>query len=107
MSVVGKEGYGGDISFVLGAKTSGEITGMRVLSHSETAGLGAKCASEEFQGQFVNLQGPTITYGKEEENNNNQVDAISGATITTKAITNAVTTGLEFLQEKGYFTELS
>lgn len=107
MSMVAKEGYGGDISFVLGVKTSGEITGLSVLSHSETAGLGANCTSQEFQAQFENLQGPTIAYTKEGKNGNNQIDALSGATITTKALTNAVNSGLEFLQEKGCFTDLS
>lgn len=107
MSLVAKEGYGGDISFAIGVKTDGIMTGLSVLSHSETAGLGANCTKEEFQMQFAGLAGPEIQYSKTGKNNKNEFDAISGATITSKALTVAVNAGLSFLQENGCFAELS
>lgn len=107
MSLVAKEGYGGDISFAIGVKTDGIMTGLSVLSHSETAGLGANCTKEEFQAQFAGLTGPEIQYSKTGKNNKNEFDAISGATITSKALTVAVNAGLSFLQENGCLTELS
>lgn len=101
MSLVAKEGYGGDISFTIGVGIDGVMTGMSVLSHSETAGLGANCTTEEFQQQFVGLKGTEIAYSKTGKSAENEIDAISGATITTKAITNAINAGLGFLEENG------
>ncbi len=107
MSLIAKEGYGGDISFAIGVKLDGVMTGLSVLSHSETAGLGANCTKEEFQAQFVGLKGPKIQYSKTGKSSENEFDAISGATITSKALTGAVNAGLSFLEENGCFTELS
>lgn len=107
MSLIAKEGYGGDISFAIGVKLDGIMTGLSVLSHSETAGLGANCTKEEFQAQFVGLKGPKIQYSKTGKSSENEFDAISGATITSKALTGAVNAGLSFLEENGCFTELS
>lgn len=102
MSVTAKEGYGGDITFTIGVTTEGTMTGLSVLSHSETAGLGANCTTESFQSQFVGLQGPEIAYSKEGASGDNEFDAISGATITSKALTKAINAGLGFLSENGY-----
>lgn len=102
MSVTAKEGYGGDITFTIGVTTEGTMTGLSVLSHSETAGLGANCTTEGFQSQFVGLQGPEIAYSKEGASGDNEFDAISGATITSKALTKAINAGLGFLSENGY-----
>lgn len=107
MSLIAKEGYGGDISFAIGVKPDGVMTGLSVLSHSETAGLGANCTKEEFQTQFIGLEGPKIQYSKTGKSSGNEFDAISGATITSKALTVAVNAGLSFLEENGCFNELS
>lgn len=102
MNLTAKEGYGGDITFTIGVTTEGTMTGLSVLSHSETAGLGANCTTESFQSQFVGLKGPEITYSKEGASADNEFDAISGATITSKALTKAINAGLGFLSENGY-----
>lgn len=78
------------------------MTGLSVLTHSETAGLGANCTTESFQSQFVGLKGPEIAYSKEGASADNEFDAISGATITSKALAKAVNAGLGFLSENGY-----
>jgi electron transport complex protein RnfG len=101
-SLVAKEGYGGDINFTIGVDTSGKMTGLSVLSHSETAGLGANCTEKDFTKQFVGLQGPDVAYTKEGKSADNEFDALSGATITTKALTKAINAGLGFLSENGY-----
>lgn len=102
MSLVAKEGYGGDITFAIGVKVDGTMTGFSVLSHSETAGLGANCTTESFQSQFKGVTGPEISYSKTGKSADNEIDAISGATITTKALTVAVNAGLGFLNDNGY-----
>ena len=102
MSLIAKEGYGGDITFAIGVKMDGTMTGLSVLSHSETAGLGANCTTESFQSQFKGVIGPEITYSKTGKSTDNEIDAISGATITTKALTKAINAGLGFLNDNGY-----
>ncbi len=105
MSLTAKEGYGGDITFTIGVDLSGKMTGLSVLTHSETAGLGANCTTQEFQSQFVGLQGPEIAYSKTGANGENEFDAISGATITSKALTKAINAGMKFLQDNGRIGE--
>lgn len=102
LSLVAKEGYGGDVNFTIGVKLDGTMTGMSVLSHSETAGLGANCTTESFQSQFKGLKGPEVVYSKTGKSKDNEIDALSGATITTKALTKAINAGLAFLDENGY-----
>lgn len=100
MSLTAKEGYGGAITLTMGVKKEGIITGLTVLEASETAGLGAKCKEPEFQAQFKaenGKHGPTMELVKGGGATDAQIDAISGATITSKAITKAVNAGLAFV----------
>ena len=97
MSFASKEGYGGEIIVSMGIDLTGTITGLQVLTANETAGLGAKCKDEEFASQFTGIQSETVTYTKTGKTNPNEIDAIGGATITTKAVTNAVNNALAFV----------
>lgn len=94
-------GYGGDINMSLGITNEGEITGLEVISNSETAGLGAKCSDSEFKSQFAGINTASIMYtktGKQQGADPAQIDAISSSTITTKAITRAVNGVLLFVR---------
>lgn len=95
VAAVSPNGYGGDISVAVGidAKTS-TITGFSVLSNSETAGLGALCTEDEFVSQFAGKDATSIEYVKGGGAAGNQIDAISGATVTTNAVTEAVNSAL-------------
>ena len=93
VAVTAKEGYGGDISITMGIDLTGTITGFEVLSMSETAGLGAKCTNDDFKGQFAGIQAPA------EMVMNQDFDQISGATITSKAITKALNASVKFVSE--------
>ncbi len=87
------KGYGGDISVMTGVDTDGKVTGVNILSHAETAGLGANATSEKFRSQFVNLvAGITVSKDKAGENS---IDALTGATITSRAVTDAVNAAIE------------
>lgn len=97
MSVGGK-GYGGMISLTLGIDNDGKITGISILSHSETAGLGAKCTEESFYGQFTGKTAGKLTVVQGGANDT-QIDSISGATVTSDAVTQAVSAGCWFAQE--------
>lgn len=90
---IGKGGYGGDISVMTGVTLDGKVTGVSVLSHSETAGLGAKATGDDFRSQFEDLvQGITVSKEKAE---GNSIKAITGATKTSNAVTGAVNKAIE------------
>ncbi len=87
------KGYGGDIKVMTGFSAEGDITGVEILSHSETPGLGANAVKEEFREQFK-MEKPVL-YGplevvKYQEPEPGQIEAMTGATITSKAVTAAV-----------------
>lgn len=93
------EGYNGDIQFTMGIRLDGTLNGISLLSISETPGLGMK-AEEVLKPQFVNKKAPQFSYTKVGAVTEDQIDAISGATITTNAVTNGVNTGLHFFHEQ-------
>ncbi len=97
LTVTSHEGYGGDITFTMGIKNDGTLNGISILSISETAGLGMK-AEAVLKPQFADKNVSTFTYTKTGAVNDSQIDAISGATITTNAVTTAVNGGLYYFQ---------
>ncbi len=90
INVTTHEGYGGDITLSVGIDTEGVVKGMEILDISETAGLGMKAKDSSFKDQFKNKAVSSFTYTKTGAAQDFEIDAISGATITTKAVTNAV-----------------
>lgn len=92
-------GYGGDIQIAVGISKDGKITGFDVVSNNETAGLGTKCTEPEFKSQFANKDAKILEYTKSGATADNQIDALSGATITTNAVTEAVNAAIVFYQE--------
>lgn len=91
------DGYGGDITIVVGINTSGEIEGIEILSIDETVGLGMRAKSDpSFKEQFLNKAVSYFTLTKTGASSDDEVDALSGATITSTAYTNAVNATLYF-----------
>lgn len=91
------KGYGGDIITMVGINADGTISGMDFLSISETAGLGMNADSDDFKSQFVGKSGEI---GLNKNNPaDNEIQALTGATITSKAVTNAVNIALELFEE--------
>lgn len=86
---VAPKGYGGEVELLFGFNTSGKTTGITVVSNSETAGLGARCTEPSFQKQFKGLSADTTyTVAKHgSKTSNNQIEALAGATITSRAVT--------------------
>lgn len=97
LTVTSHEGYGGDITFTMGIRNDGTLNGISILSISETAGLGMK-AEAVLKPQFAGKNVPAFTYTKTGAASESQIDAISGATITTNAVTTAVNGGLFYFQ---------
>lgn len=94
ITVTDKEGYGGSIQFTMGIQIDGTINGISFLSIEETAGVGMKAKENKFKSQFEGRKVDSFEYTKNGATGDNQIDAISGATVTTNAVTNGVNTGI-------------
>ncbi len=97
LMVTSHAGFGGDISFTMGINSEGTLNGISILSISETPGLGMK-AEEVLKPQYAgkNVTGFSVT--KTGASADSQIDAISGATITSNALTTGVNAGLFYYQ---------
>lgn len=91
---VSTKGYGGDIVLYVGVGTDGTVNGVSITEISETAGLGMKAPSV-LTPQFAGKKVESFVFTKNGAAAENEVDAISSATITTRAVTNAVNGGLK------------
>ena len=81
-------GFGGKISMMVGIKAGGEISGVKITSMSETPGLGAK-ADDAWLTQFKGKKG-SLSVIKSGTAKDSEINAISGATITSKAVAEGV-----------------
>ena len=95
LEVTTHEGYNGDIQFTMGIRMDGTVNGISLLSIAETPGLGMK-AEEILKPQFADKNAEQFSYTKTGATAPEQIDAISGATITTNALVNGVNEGLKF-----------
>ena len=86
----GAKGYGGTVSVMVGLDTEGTILGIEILSHAETPGLGANAVKDDFKGRFAGKSG-VLTVDKV-SNDGQNIQAITAATITSKAVVSAVNT---------------
>ena len=94
LTVVTSEGYGGDIRFSMGVQNDGTLNGISILSIGETAGLGMNADTPAFKDQFVGKQVEKLQYTKNGATQDDEINAISGATVTTNAMTNGINAGL-------------
>jgi electron transport complex protein RnfG len=81
-------GYSGRIELVFGEDASGALTGVQVLSHTETPGLGAKITTDAWTGQFKGKIRDQAVLKKDSAGG--AIDAIAAATISSRAVTRAV-----------------
>ncbi|MBE6052518.1 MAG: RnfABCDGE type electron transport complex subunit G [Clostridium sartagoforme] len=98
---VTSKGFHGAIDFVVGISNEDKVTGIKVLSHSETPGLGAKITEDKFAKRFIDK--PATGYlevVKVTPNKDIEVEAISGATTSSKASVTAVNEAITFYLEK-------
>lgn len=93
-------GYGGNIEVITGLSAEGQITGMKVVSHSETPGLGANSTKPEFQNQFVGKSTSSNIAVVKSAPKDSEIQAISGATITSKAVSSGVNMALDIFNCK-------
>lgn len=95
--IVTEKGYGGDVKVMTAVNQDGSIKAVKVLDVSnETPGLGQNTGNEEWYSQFSGLDGgKEITVQKSgADKNNNEINAVTGATISSSAVTRAVNKAL-------------
>lgn len=88
---VAAEGYSSKINALVGIDNGNKITGVEIISQQETPGLGTKIAEKSFLGQFM---GKTID-GLRIKKDGGKIDAVTGATISSRAITDSVRAAIE------------
>ena len=92
-----KEGYGGDIKITVGITADGTINGISILSITETAGLGMRATEPAFYEQYQGKRAEKFVVSKD-GGDGEPIDALSGATITSRAVTGAVNAALGYYQ---------
>lgn len=90
ITVTDNEAYDGNIQFSVGITNDKTVKGISYLSISETPGLGMKAKEESFMNQYKDKNVDFFQYSKTGKTADNEIDAISGATITSNAVTNGV-----------------
>lgn len=99
LTVANTKGYGGRVEFTMGVDNSGMLKGIEFLTLNETAGLGMKAKNDDFKDQFKDVNVTQFAFAKAKIAGDVEVDAISSASITTKAVTRALNSGLLFASE--------
>lgn len=94
-------GFDGEIDMMVGIDKDGKVLGISIISHTETAGLGAVAAAnnakgEAFREQFVGMSG-SVAVSKD----GGEVDALTGATITSRAICDGINAALACVENLG------
>ncbi|HEY8500325.1 MAG TPA: RnfABCDGE type electron transport complex subunit G [Clostridia bacterium] len=102
---VAAKGYGGDINIVVGVDNNGAVTGIIIGDNGETPGLGTKALEPDFINQFYEVGiNDELTVVKQNKKSANEIQAVSGATVTSRGVTQGVQTALDItkkLMEEG------
>ena len=101
VKVAAPGGFSGSIEMMVGVDDAGNVLGISVINHGETAGLGAIAADKTskgaaFRGQFIGQSG-SVAVAKD----GGAVEAITGATITSRAVCNGVNAALDYVKNAG------
>ncbi len=103
---VAPKGYGGAISMIVGVGADGAISGVIIISQNETPGLGTKAAEPAFLKQYNAVADPAgLQVVKRVATTRGEIEALTGATVTSRAVTRGVTDALtaarEFMKKEG------
>jgi len=91
------QGYGGAVGTMVGISLDGTtISGVGITTHSETPGIGSLCTEAGFRSQFMGLSTEANLGVKKD---GGVVDAISGATVTSRAVSAAIQDAVKFFKE--------
>lgn len=93
-------GYGGKITLLVGVKADRSVSGLQVLSHGETPGLGAKITNLGFQEQFIGKGASSAALAVSKDGG--EIQAISGATISSRGVVAGVNTARNLVSTLGF-----
>lgn len=95
------KGYGGDLEVMTGIGADGKVTGVSILSQNETPGLGANAEKEDFRGQYLQaVPEKGFSVVKSGSPADGEIQAMTGATITSSAVTDAVNQAVSLYREE-------
>ena len=97
VTATSNDGYGGAVTVSVGIQSDGTVNGIEFLTLAETAGLGMNAQKPEWKGQFAGKKADVFSVTKDGASSDDQINAISGATITSKAVTGAVNAAVYFV----------
>ena len=97
VTATSNDGFGGAITVSVGIQSDGTVNGIEFLTLAETAGLGMNAQKPEWKGQFAGKNADVFSVTKDGASSDDQINAISGATITSRAVTNAVNAAVYFV----------
>ena len=98
ITVIAKDASQANITYSVGIQNDGTVNGYSLISIAETPGLGDKAKNEEFYGQFAGKQTDSFTVVKQAPSSDSEIESISGATITSRAVTNGVNACITYFQ---------
>ena len=90
-----QQGYGGQIKIMVGVDNEDKVVGIKILEHYETPGLGDAITKKNFTLQFNHKTVSELRLKKD----GGSIDAITGATVSSKACVKAVKKGLEYIKQ--------
>jgi len=96
ITATSKDGYNGTVQLSVGIKSGGTVVGITFLTLAETPGLGMRAGEKDFYSQYANKNTKEFKLVKGSASGDNEIAAISGSTITSSAVTNAVNAALYF-----------
>jgi len=96
ITATSKDGYNGTVQLSVGVKSDGTVVGITFLTLAETPGLGMRAGEKDFYSQYANKNTKEFKLVKGSASGDNEIAAISGSTITSSAVTNAVNAALYF-----------
>ena len=97
VTATSNDGFGGAITVSVGIQSDGTVNGIEFLTLAETAGLGMNAQKPEWKGQFAGKKADVFSVTKDGASSDDQLNAISGASITSRAVTNAVNAAVYFV----------
>ncbi|MCQ2509828.1 MAG: FMN-binding protein [Lachnospiraceae bacterium] len=97
ISVTSGDGFDGTVTVAVGILADGTVSGIDFTELHETAGMGMRCGEDEWKSQFAGRNVPQFTLNKAGgSTSDDQIDSVSGASVTSGAVVNAVNAALDF-----------
>lgn len=89
------QGFGGAVSMVVGVNSDGTVSGVSIIKHSETSGLGSLAAKPAFKDQYTKSENMNADGTFSVNKDGGKIQALTGATITSRAVTRGVNAALQ------------